>query len=190
MTNFSHLFFINKTSTSFNSSAWIYTIMILYSFLAILFLTALIVPSTLVYLLVRRSCKWILNIALSNQNESFIHSIYCIIARTEPTQLSTYTKHCGGISSNTLWQINSTTTITMIINTTQCNFPNTPLYFVSILGLGNQFCLLGYGAIYLPTRESFQIYTRYGCSSTVNSTWLLSLAQSSAYNISWAGFYR
>lgn len=106
------------------------------------------------------------------------------------TQLSTYTNHCGGISPASLWQIDSNTTVTIIINTTECNFPKTPLYFVSILGNGSQYCLFGYNAIYLPTSESFQIYTRYACSSAVSSNLLLSLTQSRGYDVNWAGFYK
>ena len=78
----------------------------------------------------------------------------------------------------------------MIINTTECNFPKIPLYFVSVLGAGNQFCLHGYNAIYLPTKESFQIYTGYICPSVKNSTVLLSLSQTSVFDINWTGFYK
>ena len=119
----------------------------------------------------------------------FAHSISYITAQTGLTQLSTYTNHCSGISSKNLWQINSTTTITMIINTTQCSFPKAPLYFVSIVSGSSHYCLVGYSAIYLPTNESFQIYTRYVCSP-MSSTSLLTLAQGSSYNVYWTGFYK
>jgi hypothetical protein len=77
----------------------------------------------------------------------------------------------------------------MEINTTQCNFQDTPLYFVSMAGLGNHFCLAGYGAIYLPTTESFQIYTQFICG-TISSTVLLNMSQTNAYNVNWMGFYK
>ncbi len=77
----------------------------------------------------------------------------------------------------------------MILNTSQCNFPDTPLYFASMAGLSNHFCLTGYDAIYLPTPESFQIYTQYICS-TISSTFLLNMSQKYAYNVNWMGFHK
>ena len=90
-----------------------------------------------------------------------------------------------------MWQINSTFTITMQVNTSECNFPSTPLYFVDIIGQGSHFCLTGYNAIYLPTTESFQIYAQYRCPVvTMDSILLLNLTLFRIYNVSWVGFYK
>lgn len=122
--------------------------------------------------------------------EKFI-SIILIVAynHNELSEVSGFRNHCAGISSYLLWEINSTTTITMKVNTSNCTFAETPLYFVSLNGAGNHFCLTGYGAIYLSTKQSFQIYAQYECS-LVNSIFLWNLTQRQAYNINWLGFYK
>lgn len=102
---------------------------------------------------------------------------------------SLHTNHCAGISSSTLWQLNGTRTITMKIATTECNFHTTPLYFVSMAGINDHVCLHGYHGIDLSTRESFQIYVQFTCFP-MNSTVLLSLSQSNAFDVNWVGFYR
>jgi hypothetical protein len=115
--------------------------------------------------------------------------ICLILAQTGLSESSIYTNHCAGISPYSQWQINDTTTITMKVDTSQCNFNDTPLYFVSIVGAGNHFCLIGYGAIYLPTKVSFQIYTQSTCGGW-NSATLMSLAASDLWNVTWMGFYK
>ena len=101
----------------------------------------------------------------------------------------THTNHCAGISSRTLWQLNGTTTITMKIDTSECNFPSIPLYFVSMAGMNGHFCLHGYHGIYLSTRESFQISVQFICFP-MNSTVLLPLSQTNAFDVNWVGFYQ
>ena len=80
----------------------------------------------------------------------------------------------------------------MQVNTSECNFPSTPLYFIYMAGLGNHFCLTGYNAIYLPTTESFQIYTQLQCSgaSVYSSALLLNMTRTRQFNVSWIGFYK
>jgi hypothetical protein len=98
------------------------------------------------------------------------------------TVIRTYTNHCAGLSSYTLWTIYSVDTITMLINTSKCAFPETPLYFTSVSGVSSQWYLIGYGAIYQPTNESFQIYAR-SFGGTYSSTVLMTWSQSFAWNI-------
>ena len=86
-----------------------------------------------------------------------------------------------------MWQINSTTIITMIINTTQCNFTTTPLYFVSLYGTSDHWRMSGYVAIYFPTNQSFQVYLKSVLG--VSATTLLSYAGTFSWNIVWTGFY-
>jgi len=86
-----------------------------------------------------------------------------------------------------MWQINSTTIITMIINTTQCNFTTTPLYFVALHGTNAIWTMTGHAAIYSPTNQSFQIYSKsvVGGSATI----LLNYTSTFSWNIIWTGFY-
>lgn len=77
----------------------------------------------------------------------------------------------------------------MKIDTTECNFPTAPLYFVSMAGINSHFCLQGYHGIYLSTRESFQIYVQFICFP-MNSTVLLSSSQTNAFDVNWVGFYQ
>ena len=86
-----------------------------------------------------------------------------------------------------MWQINSTTIITMIINTTQCNFTTTPLYFVSLHGISHHWKMNGHVAIYFPTNQSFQVYLKSVVG--VSATALLSDASTFSWNIVWTGFY-
>jgi hypothetical protein len=77
----------------------------------------------------------------------------------------------------------------MILNTSQCNFIETPLYFISVGGTSNHYCLTGYDAIYQPTNESFQIYTTSVCVG-YNATTMISYAASYNWNVNWVGFYK
>jgi len=86
-----------------------------------------------------------------------------------------------------MWQINSTYIITMIVNTTQCNFTTTPLYFVSLHGVTALWMMGGHAAIYSPTKQSFQIYSKSLGGGDV--TILMYYATTFFWNISWTGFY-
>jgi len=86
-----------------------------------------------------------------------------------------------------MWQINSTTIITMTINTTQCNFTTTPLYFVSHHGVSSHWTMSGHAAIYFPTKQSFQIYSK--SVAGITATTLQSYAGTYSWNIDWTGFY-
>ena len=75
--------------------------------------------------------------------------------------------------------------ITMNIDTSNCTFNSTPLYFTSIAGDNGHWWLIGYGAIYSATRSSFTIYTRstYDANNAITLSW--SVTQK--WNISWFG---
>ena len=76
---------------------------------------------------------------------------------TEPI---VYPNHCGGVSSYTRWAYYSPTGIYMQINTSNCNFNITPLYYTSIIGDRLQNDLTGCRAIYFPSQYGFRIYCR------------------------------
>jgi hypothetical protein len=77
----------------------------------------------------------------------------------------------------------------MNIDTSICSFTDTPLYFVSIAGTANHYCLTGYGAIYVPTQVSFQIYAESTCDNWSAAT-MLSYATSYEWDVNWMGFYK
>jgi len=104
------------------------------------------------------------------------------------SESSTQTNHCAGVSPSSLWTANTATSLTMKVDTSECNFLETPLYFTSIGGLANHFCLTGYDGIYVPTKESFQIYVEATCGGW-NGTDFLAAAQTDAWDVNWMGFY-
>jgi hypothetical protein len=75
----------------------------------------------------------------------------------------------------------------MTINTTSCNFNQTPLYFTSMAGISSHYILAGFGAIYAPATDSFTIYCRsqLGWSSST----MMTDAQSYLWNVNWFGMY-
>ncbi|CAF3719851.1 unnamed protein product [Rotaria socialis] len=93
--------------------------------------------------------------------------------------------YCAGISSYTNWQLYSTSGITMNIDTSNCSFPSTPSYFVSISGTSSHWLLAGYTAIYFPTNISFTIYARP--LIVWSNTYMLNNAQTCLWNINWFG---
>ena len=74
----------------------------------------------------------------------------------------------------------------MQINTSQCAFPETPLYFTSISGMSNHWTLFGYGAIVQPTNESFQIYGR-SILAGIGAKQLYNSSQTDAWDVDWIG---
>ncbi len=73
----------------------------------------------------------------------------------------------------------------MNIDTSYCKFNSTPLYFTSVGGLGNQFGLTSYTAIYGATNASFTIFANnlYGWDTTT----MLTLANSGQWDVNWLG---
>ena len=152
---------IRKRRSSSPNKAERKTLMIL---LGLVFVPALILPSVLVYRLNRPG-----------------------VSHTRLVAPVGFTNYCSGISPNTLWVPYDFETMTMRVNTSQCHFQKTALYFVGLNGLGNHFCLTGYNAISSPTQDSFQVYARPTCLPQ-NVTYLISFAQWAAYDLFWTGF--
>ena len=73
----------------------------------------------------------------------------------------------------------------MNIDTSNCTFNSTPLYFTSIAGNGLHWTLVGYGAIYSATQSSFRIYAR----STIDANNAITLSASVTFqwNVNWFG---
>lgn len=94
---------------------------------------------------------------------------------------------CVGVSSFTLWQAFSNNGMYMNIDTSNCSFNQTPLYFTSVTGIAWQYGLTGYGAIYTPTSTSFTIYVQnvFGW----NSSYLTSMAVTETWNVNWFALY-
>ncbi|CAF4318350.1 unnamed protein product [Rotaria socialis] len=93
--------------------------------------------------------------------------------------------YCGDTSLYTLWQVYSTSGITMAISTVNCSFNSTPLYFTSMDGSNDHWFAGGYTAIYSPTAVSFIVYAR----ALNNWTYMDMLNNSQLYqwNINWFG---
>ena len=92
---------------------------------------------------------------------------------------------CSGVSPNTLWTLFFTIGIKMTINTSNCSFNSTPLYFTSLTGAGSQWNVGGYGAIYGPTKDSFTIYTQP--LTAYSATEMLNTSQVYKWDVSWIG---
>ena len=75
----------------------------------------------------------------------------------------------------------------MAVNTSNCKFNSTPVYFVSMAGVNSHDGITGYNAIYVSSNIKFTIYVL----STVgwNSSQLLNYAATNEWNINWIGFY-
>ncbi|CAF4284500.1 unnamed protein product [Rotaria socialis] len=93
---------------------------------------------------------------------------------------------CGGISSYTLWQPYDVDVMMMNIDTTNCSFNATPIYFTSMAGLGSHWTLIGYTGISIATNISFTIYA--SSWANWNSTQMVAIAQTSLWNANWLGF--
>jgi hypothetical protein len=55
-------------------------------------------------------------------------------------------------------------------------------------GIDEHFCLTGYHGIYVPTRQSFQVYIEAKCGGW-NGSNFLTAAQTNAWVVNWMGFY-
>lgn len=94
-------------------------------------------------------------------------------------------RHCSGVSSYTLWYINTVDTIQMNVDTSSCAFNQTPLYFVTMSGGSSHWSAASYRAIYFPTKTSFTVYASSLDGST--STTLMSYVSLYAWDITWFG---
>jgi hypothetical protein len=83
------------------------------------------------------------------------------INQTNSSIAAKQNNYCAGISPYaSIWQLYSTDGIMMNIDTSNCSFNSTPLYFTSVSGISSHWGLADYGAIYVPTTNSFLIFAR------------------------------
>ena len=75
----------------------------------------------------------------------------------------------------------------MSIDTRNCTFNSTPLYFTTILGYDLHNNIVSNNAIYGPTRLGFTIYIRP--YSYWNSSLMYDYSQIYEWNVSWVGIY-
>lgn len=166
--------------------------LVLPMILAIIFLSALIIPSLLLFLLMNETSKQ------ERNTMTLFYSFFFLainesqsLDQSQNTESLGYRNYCMGTSPGSMWQVNATYTMTMIVDTTICNFTDTPLYFLSV---GNavsydHWCLTGENAIYFPTKQSFQIYGQSTCSLVPAAT-LASEAVTLEWDVNWIGFYK
>ncbi|CAF3772274.1 unnamed protein product, partial [Rotaria socialis] len=125
---------------------------------------------------------------LNRKSKAALNLFQCQNVTTTTTTTSNQTSctfpcTCAGIASYTLWQAYSTYSMYMIIDTTNCNFNQAPLYFTSMAGLGSQYGLTSYGAIYSASSTSFTIYSQNLFNWTAST--LLNMAATNAWNVNW-----
>ncbi|CAF3090921.1 unnamed protein product [Rotaria socialis] len=106
---------------------------------------------------------------------------------TTTSAICTYPCRCTGISSYTLWQILTNDTISMTVDTSSCNFYQTPTYFTSLFGTSSHWTMIGYNAIYSPANSSFTVHLRY--IGSLSSSTLLTYASNYLWNVHWFGTY-
>ena len=94
--------------------------------------------------------------------------------------------YCSGVSPYTLWNTYYTNGLTMKINTSQCNFSSTPLYFTSLGGISLHYVVGGYTAIYSPTKNSFEIFAT-SWSAAFPYTVLFDNSNVEKWNVNWFG---
>ena len=73
----------------------------------------------------------------------------------------------------------------MVVDTRNCSFDSTPLYFTSMGGLSNHFALGGYTAIYNAKNNTFAVYVLP--LYTYANTLMLSDSQTYQWNLNWLG---
>lgn len=118
----------------------------------------------------------------------------CLLAVTTTTTTATTTRapcvspcRCAGVMPNTVWQIFSSDTIYMNVNTSSCSFTRTPIYYTSIFGWSSHWWTTGYSAIYSPTNISFTVYVT-GVTLIPSAT-MLNYSLDYAWNLHWVGMY-
>jgi len=109
------------------------------------------------------------------------------VNQTNSTEPITYARHCAGVSPYTLWIAYIGGGIYMQINTTNCKFNITPLYYTSIIGNTIHTDFTGYDAIYGASKTSFTIYVR-SYSGWTNAQ-MVNSSQIDKWNLSWVGIY-
>lgn len=93
---------------------------------------------------------------------------------------------CGGVSPLTRWsRTGRLDTIRMVIDTSQCEFTQTPLYFTSITGVAGHYLLVGVNAIYESTNTSFSINVRSMDGQTADT--LMAWSAEYQWNLQWYG---
>jgi hypothetical protein len=93
---------------------------------------------------------------------------------------------CGGISPVTRWQrTTGYDQIQMNIDTSRCNFQDTPMYFTSIVNGVGQYLLTGINAIYEPTKYGFTIYVKSTDGASVDTL----MARSAQWSVNWFGLF-
>ena len=119
----------------------------------------------------------------------------CVSARTTTTTIAGTTAAptctspcvCAGVSPYTLWQVYSTSGIFMNVNTSNCHFTTTPMYFTSIAGTGDHWNLVSHNAIYVSTSTSFRIYIR--ALASWSTSMLMNSSATNIWDVNWVGLY-
>lgn len=73
----------------------------------------------------------------------------------------------------------------MNISTSECGFHLTPLYFTSLDGMNDQYHMIGFGAIYAPTENTFKVFVRP--TDTIAVVDMMPKSQTYKWDLHWLG---
>lgn len=123
----------------------------------------------------------------------FSHVFYIVVTTTSTITTTTSRPGCilpctcTGVASYTQWQVYSSDTIYITVDTSSCNFARTPMYITSIGGSSSHWTLTGYNAIYLPTNSSFMLYAKGW--PAYSSSIMMNYSTTYTWIVNWAGMY-
>jgi hypothetical protein len=115
---------------------------------------------------------------------TFVFALLVAISLTACIAQTPVGNVCGGISPVTRWsRTERDDTIQMNIDTGNCRFQNTPIYFTSITGGVGHYLLTGINAIYEPSKYGFIINVRSIDGATANTL----MQRSAQWSVNWFG---
>ncbi|UJR17354.1 hypothetical protein I4U23_004249 [Adineta vaga] len=126
--------------------------------LTVVSLTVLLIAIYLLLILIKNpimTASTITTISVTTQTTTTTATTTTATTTATPTKQSYY---CSGVSPYSLWITGPYGDIMMNINTSQCNFNSTPVYFTSLGGDMAHYGAGGYTAIYSPTKNSFSVF--------------------------------
>ena len=110
------------------------------------------------------------------------------IYQTRPlSPMNRTTKYCAGVAPWTQWQIYVPYGITMRVDTSNCSFNNTPMYYTSIGGIDLHDGVTGSRALYAVSSTGFDIYPQKSVPWT--SAQMLNYSQLYQWDVNWVGLY-
>lgn len=169
------------TLTSFSTFCTIF-------FCIFLFLNTCILPALLTYLLISTLCEYRVRDPLAKICSDMLLAPFESIYQSRPmSPMNRTTKYCAGVTPWTQWQIYGNLGITMRVDTRNCSFSSTPIYYTSIGGIDLHNGMIGSHALYAVSSTGFDIYPQKSVPWT--SAQMLNYSQIYQWNFNWVGLY-